>query len=440
MRNASAWFAVMVLCLSAGCQPVTGKGDRADQLTLADERVLRPPAGLEFEVAGVPPKVDITLFTDLPQNGRGTLWTSWGDGLLASNGRYYTAIGDHRGVDATSRVYEYEPGAKKLRLLVDVAQAIGQTPGAYGHGKIHAAIHEAKDGWLYFATFWGKPREVRFDDAYRGSILLRWHPQTEKLENLGVIAPERGMPASHFDRERELLYFLGLGPGQKGAVELIVFDIQQRKVRFQGGAGIMEGKRAFMHDLKGRVYVSTKARGLARYDPATNSIEPLKSEMPESAGGLRGNELRAAARPTREGLIYAMTGAGRLFAFDPEKDESNDLGPNFAAGDYTAVMALSPDERFLYFPPGAHGTSVRSGTPVVRYEIATGKRTALCFLNPVLREKLGYDIGGSYNLQIDASGERLFLTFNGAPYHPSARNAAAFGRPSVGVIYLPPAR
>ena len=439
MRSLITWLWVIGFFLSASCRPTTTKGDPQDQLTFEDERVLRPPAGLQCEVVDAPPRVDITLFTDLPQTGRGTLWSSWGNGLLASNDRYYTAIGDHRGTDATSRVYEYDPGAKKLRLLVDVAQAIGQKPGAYGHGKIHATIHQAKDGWLYFATFWGKPREVRFDDAYRGSILLRWHPQTEKLENLGVIAPERGLPASHFDPERGLIYFLALSPGEKDPVELVVFDIQERKVRFQGGADVTEGTRAFMHDLKGRVYVSAKERGIARYDPETNRIEPLKSKMPESVGGLRGNELRAAARPMKAGLIYAMTGAGRLFAFDPEKDDLKDLGPNFAAGDYTAVMALSPDERFLYFPPGAHGTSVRTGTPVVRYEIATGKRTALCFLNPILREKLKYNIGGSYNLQIDPSGERLFITFNGAPYDPSARKPKAFGRPSVGVIYLPPA-
>jgi hypothetical protein len=436
MRKVKAWFWVMVVCLSVGCQRVTAKGDEQNQITLEDEWVLKPPAGLEFEVAAIPPKVEITLFKDLPQGGRGTLWSSWGDGLLASNGRYYTAIGDHRGVGATSRVYEYDPGTKSLRPIVDVAQAVGQRAGEYGHGKIHAGIHEAKDGWFYFATFWGKPREVKFDETYRGSILLRWHPKTESLENLGAIAPERGLPASHFDSERELIYFLGLTPNEE-TTELIVFDMQKRGVRFRGGADIMEGKRAFMHDLKGRVYVSAKARGFARYDPETNKIEPLKSKMPESTGGLRGNQLRAAARPTKEGIIYAMTGAGRLFAFDPEKDELKELGPNFADGDYTAVMVLSADERFLYFPPGAHGSSVRTGTPIVRYEVATGKRTALCFLNPVLREKLKYNIGGSYNLQIDRSGERLFMTFNGAPYDPGARKSKAFGLPSVGVIHIP---
>src|SRR5262245_17063824 len=124
--------------------------------------LLQVPKGLagEFSVARTAPKVDITLFSDLPAGDRQTLWSSWGDGCLASDGKYYTSVGDHRGTDGNSYVYVYDPEKRSLKRVVDVAKVIGHKAGQYGHGKIHSGIHEAADGWLYFATYWGKHREV----------------------------------------------------------------------------------------------------------------------------------------------------------------------------------------------------------------------------------------------------------------------------------------
>jgi len=132
-----------------------------------------------------------------------------------------------------------------------------------------------------------------------------------------------------------------------------------------------------------------------------------------------------------------MTSEGRLFSFDPKAEAVKDLGPNFAAGDYTAVMALSPDEKYLYYAPGAHGSSGKIGVPVVQYEIATGKRKVLAFLQRPLREQLKYNLGGTYNLQIDPAGERLFITFNGAAYEPNNPRMGHSGRPAVIVLHMP---
>lgn len=367
------------------------------------------------------PKVQIAFFGELPDAGKGTLWSSWGDGLIASNGKYYTSIGDHRGKDGISRVYEYDPASGKLRM-------IAETPK--GHGKIHAAIHEY-EGWLYFATYWGKPKEAVFDDSYLGSILMRWNLKTEQLENLGAIVPKRGLPASHFDPERALLYFHAVTPGE-GSSELAVYDLNKRKLVFQGGADVMDGKRAFMRDNKGCVYVSGKENVLYRFDPATRKLASTKAKLPAGTSSRKGDELRAAARATKDGRIFGMTASGKLFVFDSNTEEVKDLGANYESGDYTAVMVLSPDEKYLYFAPGAHGSAVRSNTPVVQYDIATGTRKVLCFLNAASRKKLGYNLAGTYNLQIDATGERLFVTFNGAP-----GTKDTFGRPSVVVVHLP---
>src|SRR5206468_2762043 len=103
--------------------------------------------------------------------------------------------------------------------------------GFFGHGKIHAGIHQDADGKLYIATYWGKPKEVEtaFTKGYRGSVLLRYDPQTEKTENLGAIVPKQGLPASFFDRGHQLLYFHAVYKG-----DITVYDVKAQKVKFLG--------------------------------------------------------------------------------------------------------------------------------------------------------------------------------------------------------------
>jgi hypothetical protein len=404
--------------------------------TIESDVLLKPPAGLNasFTVANRAPRVDVTLFTGLPTTEKGTLWSSWGDGCVARNGKYYTSLGDHRGTDANSYVYEYDRATKKLRRVVDVARAIGQKPGVYGHGKIHSGIHEADDGWLYFSTYWGKHREVEaaFGPEYQGSLLLRYHPETEKVENLGAIVPRRGLPASYFDARRGLLYFHAVYDGG-----VSVYDVREQKVKFVSGESTTEGNRAFMGDARGRVFFTAPDGTLHYYDPDLNKIVTATVELPATEGSRKSDTLRAATEPTRAGLLFGMTQAGRLFSFDSATQSVTDLGPNFGDGVYTAVMAVSPDDRFIYFAPGAHGSGVGIGSPIVQYNVATGERKVLAFLNAALREKLNYNLGGTYNLKLDTAGERLFVTFNGATVTANARKQEAFGQPCVVVLHVP---
>ncbi|MBM4018851.1 MAG: lactonase family protein [Planctomycetes bacterium] len=128
---------------------------------------------------------------------------------------------------------------------------------------------------------------------------------------------------------------------------------------------------------------------------------------------------------------------GVMFAFDPKSETVTDLGPNFRGGDYCADMVLSPDERFIYYAPGSHGSGAAYGAPVVQYDIASKRRKVLAFLGPMLRERLRYNIGGSFNLKIAADGGRLLATFNGAPWEEGARKAAAFGLPCIVMLDIP---
>lgn len=432
------WTLLLRATLALALLPCpTHAAPEREAVTVESPAFLQPPAGMPptgFTIAKAAPSIDVIVFTDLPEGTKGTLWSSWGDGCIGRNGKYYTSIGDHQGRDAHAYLYEYDPANKRLRQVVDVASVTGQQPGRYGHGKIHSGIHQAADGALYFATYWGKHQEVAaaFGPDYQGSVLLRYDPRSGRTENLGAIAPRQGLPASHFDAERGLLYFHAVYEG-----DIVVYDVRTRQVRFRGGREVTEGNRTFIADRRGRVYFSSKDGTLGYYDPERNELGKTSAKLPASPGTKPGIELRAAARPTHTGALYGMTAAGRLFRFDPAKAQIEDLGANLAEGDYTAVMALSPDERFLYYTPGAHGSSVRMGTPIVQYEIASGRRKVLAFLNEPLRQKLRYHTGGTYNLQIDPAGEHLFLTFNGAPVAPKGAKQEAFGQPSMVVVHIP---
>jgi hypothetical protein len=407
-------------------------------VTVESADFLKPPAGLDatnFVVAKTAPRVDVCFFGGLKDRGKGTLWSSWGDGCLASNGKYYTSVGDHLGIDANSHVYEYDPMTMVLRRVVDVLRAIGHMLGLYGHGKIHSGIHQAADGKLYFTTYWGKPKEIdaAFKKGFEGSLLLCYDPKTDKTENLGAVVPRQGLPASYFDPKQQLLYFHAVYDG-----DVVVYDVKARKVIYRGGAGSTAGHRTFFGDDRGDVYFSGDDGRLHAYHPELNRTFKTDLKLPAGDDAKKGNTLRAATtRPAKIGTIYGMTAAGRLFALDSskqlQKSSVKDLGPNFGGGDYTAVMVMSPDEKYLYYAPGAHGSGTKSGAPVVQYALGTGERKVLAFLHGPLLKELKYQIGGTYNLQIDSTGQRLYFTFNGA--EPGMRSP--FGRPAVVVVHIP---
>lgn len=439
-----AFLVVSAVCTEAEQDEQSADPTISKAVSLRSPGFLKPPAGIDskaFVLAETAPEVDVCFFAGLEDRGKGTLWSSWGDGCVASNGMYYTSVGDHLGLDANSYVYEYNPMKKVLRRVVNVLRAIAQMLGLYGHGKIHAAIHEGADGRLYFTTYWGKPKEVEaaFAKGFPGSLLLRYDPKTGQVENLGAPVPKQGLPASYFDPARQLLYFHAVYKG-----DITVYDLKAQKVKFLGGADESAAHRTFIGDLgTGKVYFSGSGGALHYYDPKTNSLGKTKAKLPAATiarkKGEKGDTLRASVhRPTKDGILYGMTSNGQLFAFDPKTESVKDLGPNFLKGDYTAVMAMSPDEKYLYYAPGAHGSGSKTGAPVVQYNVATGQRKVLAFLQAPLREQVKYSVGGTYNLQIDPSGERLFITFNGAPLEGNPRRTETFGKPSVVVLHIPP--
>jgi hypothetical protein len=237
-------------------------------------------------------------------------------------------------------------------------------------------IHEAADGWLYFATYWGKHREVEaaFGPDYQGSLLLRYPPETGRVEDLGAIVPRHGLPASSFDRAaRAAALPRGLRRRHR----------RLRRERRTLGSGAApeakQGDRTFLADARGRVYfsastarcASTTGRQCPGLHPGAAARGARRREGGRAAGGRRAGPRRPALRDDRR---------RRLFAFDPATEAIADLGPTSPPAT-TRRHGPEPRRSILYFAPGAHGSGVRSGSPVVQYEVATGRRKVIAFLN-----------------------------------------------------------
>lgn len=123
----------------------------------------------------------------------GNPWSQWGRGVLAHDGRFLSAIGDHMGEDGNSYFYEFDPETSQLTLVGDVLSVVEHQEGDWGYGKIHGALVR-DDCLVYAATYWGSRRGLEYQGSYHGDHLLRWDPSDHRIESLGVPVERQGIP------------------------------------------------------------------------------------------------------------------------------------------------------------------------------------------------------------------------------------------------------
>jgi hypothetical protein len=99
---------------------------------------------------GAAPRVQAVIYPHPDYQAK--LWSQWGQGVALPDGRFFSAVGDHCGINGNAYFYEYSPDSGRLRMLSDVDSAVGHNDGAWGYGKIHAQMGLGPDGKLYAAT------------------------------------------------------------------------------------------------------------------------------------------------------------------------------------------------------------------------------------------------------------------------------------------------
>jgi len=450
MKRRGAWAALWPVFICFACAGPSGQ----------TTSLLEPPAAIkpllqgDWSIAGRAPTVELyrlpldPIKDSAPPAGETPRqWTVWGQGTIdPATGRFYGAVGDHAGRDARIHIVVFDPRTKKISLSSEINASLGARPGAFADGKIHGRLDFYSGPWLWFCTYWAKYPEPSAEDyatGYQGGRIGRYNVQTGEVVDEGVPLPRASWPSHLVDVARGRLY----AAGHFG--EFLAWDIGARKVIFAGRLpeGMSWGNRVLLLDEKtGSVYSSNTdgsdpTFNMIRYDPAENRFEKLSLPMPPDEKGERGPIRAHTARRDPDGLFRAVTQNGVLFAFDPEKTTIAPLGICWPGERrYTTSIAASPDGRYLYYLPGAHGDSFFEGSPVVQYDTRQKRFKVLAFLSSALLSKYGYLVGGTYSVVADPRGEKLYILMNGAlrdPKDPGPLPKEAFGAPAFLVVTLP---
>lgn len=419
---------------------VTLRSDRFLEVPEAVAQARRAQGAAEFTVAKAPPTVDLAFHGNLGPNAIGRrLWSSWGDIGLASDGKVYCGIGDHAddaGGDARCFLYVWDPAAKILTQVVDMNRVIPPQPGRPAWSKVHAKIDEGADGQILFSCTLNDGNRAananfRWTKQLPGGQLYQYDPQKRQTTVLATLpgAP-RCTATSLYDRQRNT-WWCNL---EVGGNALYGLDLAKRRPVFQSADGTVGFNRNFALDRAGNIYFNGPQSNLWKYDRNTNRVAQTKTNFGKSPG------MRSSSRESRDGQIFGtLQQTGQLFRYSPARDNLALLGPCWHTGDYVTVAELSPDERFVYFLPGAYGQATRSGTPVIQYDIANNRRKVIAFLAPAFAQTHDYAPAGTYGAKISSDGSTLYVNFNGHPTKnlPKHLRPNGFGMCAFAAIHIP---
>ena len=437
-----------------GSWPPALPGAKQGTATVQDKSLLAiPPAPPEegrktidtepreaFDVARVAPKVELAFHDKLGEDAvHRRLWSSWGDICLAADGRVYSAIGDHGnavGGDARAFLYQWDPQHRRLTQRVDFNRVAPRKSHQPAWSKVHAKIDEDQRGMIYVSCTLNdgnraKNEDYQWSKQFPGGQLYQFDPESGKTEVFASLPPKRCTATSRLDRQRDI-WWCNLEAGEGNA--LWGLDLKTRKPVCQTADGAVAFNRAFAL-LSDGTLVFNGSESLQRLSPKACEITSTKSSFAEAPG------MRCASRPTKSGVIYGVTyRTNELFAYDTRRDRLQMLGPAWGPRGYTTVIELSPDEKFLYYLPGAHGQAWKFGTPVVQYNVATKRRKVLAFLAPTLRKRCGYVPGGTYGVKLSEDGGTLYVNFNGHAAdanRPSHMKPNGFGLCAFVALHIP---
>lgn len=386
-------------------------------------------------------------------------WSNWSQSAFDSRtGKFYSSVGDHAKYDAHILLVEYDPATKTVRCLPEVNKVLGRTIDQFAEGKIHGWLdfYKSKDidtEHLWYCTYWAKytePAERDYATGYDGGHIMSYDVMTGDIVDYGVPLKRASWPYHRVDTDRGIMYAVGMFG------EFLAWDINEQKTMWAGylpdGMGWWE-RAILIDDATGMVYTTNRDKAsdpelhFVKYDPGRNRFFKLDCHVPQetmntSRGTGKGgyNQMRAQTRRRGpDGLFWCVGYAGKLFTFDPEKEEIVDKGYNWPGEQrYTASMDRSPGGRYIYYLPGAHGHGYSDGSPVCQYDTQTGTVKVLAFTFPYFYDKYGYTPGGTFSIKLDDAGESLFVLWNGAFIdHEEGHEGDTFGQCSAMVIHIP---
>jgi len=387
--------------------------DSKNVATFSSPKLLKPTSSLRsgVKIAKTPSTVDFLYYSG--QDYPGNPWSVWGDSL-AVEGKYYSAIGDHKSPEGNAFVYEYDAETKRLDRVVDLRKTLRRPKGHYTPGKIHSRIDLGRDGWLYFSTHRGSTR-VAFDPKahFKGDWILRYHLETKKTEIVAhAPLPMQCMPCGMLDPDR-LIFYAGTADGlNEKKPQFLAYDTAKRKILYSDAYG--PSRYLIFARSTGKVYFHGNTSSPSRTQGPAQLVrfDPEKPGPPKPIPARCG--LRAATMETPDGLVYTID-HDALWSFNTKTEKVTSLGPS-AVGEKTYTTSIDADMatgRYLYYIPGAHGGAQLDGTPIVQFDVKTRTRKVIAFLHPLLYEKFGYIAVGTFGSAVSPEGDKLYVTWNG---------------------------
>ncbi|MFM8252816.1 MAG: hypothetical protein ACKOBW_14570 [Planctomycetota bacterium] len=399
--------------------------------TFSGSELLARPATLraEVEMAKTPPLVDFLYFPE--QDYPGNPWSNWGDSLCIGD-KYYASIGDHRAPAGNARVFEYDPQLKRFRKLLDLKELLQLPDGHYAPAKIHSRLDLGQDGWLYCSTHRGSPKSTNDRNHYQGDWIVRCHPESGRAEVVAhAPVSKHCLPASVLDPTR-LIFYAGTAPGSDAVeqgIQFLAYDVARRRVLYRGDNG--PPRCLLLARSTGRVYFtpgSQEDAPLVRFDPAQGGA-PVTIKTVLGA--------RAATDETPQRVIYTISSGQAqsdptIWAFHTDTEQAENLGPSSVGSQgYVASIDADRSGRYLYYVPGAHGGSEKDSAAVVQFDTQTRRRKVLCTLHPLIANRLGCTLKGTYSTALNDTGTKLFICWN------ASRGSKAWDSCALTVIHIP---
>jgi hypothetical protein len=398
--------------------------------TLGTKEFLKRPDGFpkyplgDFTIARRAPKLHVQILPDMePQyfpegEAYQAGWANWAAVTRSDDNRFVMGAGDHRGRGAQINLYVFDPAKGRpgrLERVASITETLGWTTNDYSDGKLHGHMDVLPDGTVWGATHHGPyPTEEWYAAGYRGSWLFSVNINSGIGTNWGVPLPRQSLPNHRLDTQRGILFASGALTNT-----VLCYDINTHRVRYAGPPpnGWQWGVRStFLDPGTGHFWsaeLSEEPYRFISYDPELNRFKRHDVEIPVYPGQKKQQTHGAwAAGPDREGRYYTDYG-GVFIRFRPDWDKGPQIEVLGVTGRPEAFpvlqMVMSPDQRFVYWVPREDGTMI-----VNQYEIATGKRKILGFLQPALKRQYGLCCGdGVWGTNISNDGSFLVILDNG---------------------------
>lgn len=422
---------------------------RGTNITVTDEavRFVTVPEDMDLgwmgdvDVAETPPVIEFVPVSGMtpeyfPRDEIG-YWSNFGDITEGPNGRFYFAVGDHRGRHGNAYIYEYDPAERSIGQVVDCGRLCGWDKRGVGDGKIHGEMGIMPDGQLWGLTYWDPMSWSTEEDerTWQGSHLVRYDTFSREAEDMGIPLAKAGWPYFTLDRERGNLCAVGF----KG--EILNYSVKKREVTFAGFPpdDIRWWERCMMLDPATGVFWSCTKDAPHRFvsfDPATNEFRLHDATLPEDLGRNAGrtSHIRAhAERRSSEGFIWVASENGTLYKFWPDEVRTEVVTHLWSDYTYSPRMSLSPDGKYLYYVANTKRTDYRY-RPIVQYNTQTNRRKVLAFVTDYYWESYGYQLGSVHGSALSHSGDAFVIVFNGS-FLP--RDIEWQDTPALMVVHIP---